>query len=56
MSRFSHFFGNGGVDRRDWMRLSAAGVLGCSLSGWIESLAAGKSVIEAFGVKPAKRG
>ncbi len=24
--------------------------------GWIESLAAGKSVIEAFGVKPAKRG
>ena len=25
-------------------------------AGWIESLAAGKSVIEAFGVKPAKRG
>ena len=24
--------------------------------GWIESLAAGRSVIEAFGVKPAKRG
>jgi len=25
-------------------------------TGWIESLAAGKSVIEAFGVKPGKRG
>jgi 4-hydroxy-4-methyl-2-oxoglutarate aldolase len=25
-------------------------------AGWIESLAAGRSVVEAFGVKPAKRG
>ncbi len=25
-------------------------------AGWIESLAAGRSVIETFGVKPAKRG
>ena len=28
------------LSRRDWMKLSAAGVLGCSMSGWIENLAA----------------
>jgi hypothetical protein len=28
------------VSRRDWLRLCAAGVAGCSLSGWMESLAA----------------
>jgi hypothetical protein len=28
------------LSRRDWMRLSAAGVVGWSLSGWLESLAA----------------
>jgi hypothetical protein len=30
----------GGLSRRDWLRLSAAGVLGCSLSGWLPALAA----------------
>jgi hypothetical protein len=29
-----------GLSRRDWLRLSAAGVIGCSLSGWLERLAA----------------
>src|SRR5438552_14107818 len=33
-SRHSH------LSRRDWLRLSAAGVLGPSLSGWLETLAA----------------
>ena len=28
------------VSRREWLRLSAAGVLGCSSSGWLERLAA----------------
>ena len=28
------------ISRRDWLRLSTAGVLGCSLSGWLEALAA----------------
>jgi hypothetical protein len=28
------------LSRREWLRLSAAGVLGCSLSGWLERLAA----------------
>jgi hypothetical protein len=28
------------LSRRDWMRLSAAGVMGCSMSGWLEALAA----------------
>jgi hypothetical protein len=27
------------ISRRDWLRLSAAGVLGASMSGWIESMA-----------------
>src|SRR5271155_4859949 len=27
------------LSRRDWLRLSAAGVLGTSVSGWLESLA-----------------
>ena len=27
------------VSRREWLRLSAAGVLGCSSSGWLERLA-----------------
>src|SRR5690348_5798243 len=29
-----------GLTRREWMRLSAAGVVGWSLSGWLETLAA----------------
>src|SRR5262245_34405798 len=29
-----------GLSRRDWLRLSAAGVVGYSLSGWLERLAA----------------
>src|SRR4051812_22326745 len=28
------------LDRRDWLRLSGAGVVGCSSSGWLEALAA----------------
>jgi hypothetical protein len=28
------------LSRRDWLTLSSAGVLGCSLSGWMEALAA----------------
>src|SRR5438552_2512961 len=28
------------LSRRDWLRLSAAGVVGYSLSGWLESMAA----------------
>jgi hypothetical protein len=28
------------LSRRDWLRLSAAGVLGASMSGWLETLAA----------------
>src|SRR5262245_51681559 len=28
------------ISRRDWLRLSAAGVLGTSVSGWLEALAA----------------
>jgi hypothetical protein len=28
------------LSRRDWLKLSAAGVLGCSQSGWLETLAA----------------
>jgi hypothetical protein len=27
------------LSRRDWLKLSAAGVLGCSVSGWLEDLA-----------------
>src|SRR5262245_59966240 len=27
------------LSRREWLRLSAAGVLGCSMSGWLERLA-----------------
>jgi hypothetical protein len=27
------------LSRRDWLRLSAAGVVGCSMSGWLENLA-----------------
>jgi hypothetical protein len=33
-------FGKGGLSRRDWLRLSAAGVLGGSVSGWLGQLAA----------------
>jgi uncharacterized protein (DUF1501 family) len=29
------------LSRRDWLKLSAAGVLGASMSGWLEALAAG---------------
>src|SRR6516162_9698606 len=29
-----------GISRRDWFRLNAAGVIGYSLSGWLETLAA----------------
>jgi hypothetical protein len=36
MTRKSRF----GLTRRDWLRLSAAGVVGCSSSGWLEALAA----------------
>jgi hypothetical protein len=28
------------LSRRDWLRLSTTGVLGCSMSGWLETLAA----------------
>src|ERR1700689_628651 len=28
------------LSRREWLRLSSAGVLGCSSSGWLERLAA----------------
>jgi hypothetical protein len=28
------------LSRREWLRLSAAGVVGCSMSGWLECLAA----------------
>jgi hypothetical protein len=28
------------LSRRDWLRLSAAGAVGCSMSGWLETLAA----------------
>src|SRR6201997_1392853 len=28
------------LSRRDWLRLTAAGVIGHSMSGWLESLAA----------------
>ena len=31
------------LTRRDWLRLAAAGAVGCSSSGWIESLAADTS-------------
>jgi hypothetical protein len=29
------------LSRRDWLRLSAAGIAGCSMSGWLGKLAAG---------------
>src|SRR5712664_1029902 len=29
------------LSRREWLKLAAAGVVGYSMSGWIESLAAG---------------
>src|SRR5690348_8933080 len=29
------------LSRRDWLRLSAAGIAGCSMSGWLGGLAAG---------------
>src|SRR5437764_6712838 len=29
-----------GLSRRDWLRLTTAGVVGYSLSGWLETLAA----------------
>jgi uncharacterized protein (DUF1501 family) len=38
MSRFPVF------SRRDWLKLSAAGVLGYSMSGWLEALAADTAV------------
>ena len=28
------------LSRRDWLKLSAAGVIGYSMSGWLENLAA----------------
>src|SRR5207302_7851903 len=28
------------VSRREWLRLTSAGVLGCSVSGWLQTLAA----------------
>ena len=37
------------LSRRDWLRLSTAGVLGVSLSGWMEALAAGTAT------NPARR-
>ena len=30
-------------DRRQWLKLSAAGAVGCSFSGWLEALAAGST-------------
>src|SRR5439155_26936609 len=32
------------LTRREWLRLSAAGVLGASMSGWLEALAADAEV------------
>lgn len=32
--------GHSSVNRRDWMRMAAAGVAGLSMSGWLEGLAA----------------
>src|SRR6187397_530453 len=32
-----------GPSRRDWLRLSAAGVVGCSSSGWLEAMAAAEA-------------
>src|SRR5262245_33766835 len=29
------------LSRRDWLKLSAAGALGCSISGWLAELARG---------------
>ena len=41
MSGLSHNRrGAGSFDRRAWLKLSAAGVLGCGMSGWLERLAA----------------
>jgi hypothetical protein len=40
MGRFSSLGEGYRLSRRDWMKLSAAGVVGYSLSGWIEALAA----------------
>ena len=39
------------LSRRDWLRLAAAGALGSSTSGWIETLAA-----ERRGRPPAPQG
>jgi hypothetical protein len=38
--------------RRDWMRLSAAGVLATSTSGWFNTLAANAAQATATGQKP----
>ena len=40
MSRYNFSTFGPGLSRRDWLKLTAAGVLGCSTSGWLGALAA----------------
>jgi hypothetical protein len=40
------------LSRRDWMRLSAAGVLATSTSGWFNTLAASAAQVASTGQKP----
>jgi uncharacterized protein (DUF1501 family) len=40
MTRFNHHPFALELSRRDWLKLSGAGVLGCSMSGWLGALAA----------------
>jgi hypothetical protein len=41
MTGFSRSSDRPRLSRREWLTLSAAGVLGCSMSGWLKALAAG---------------
>ena len=41
MTGFSRSSDSPRLSRRDWLTLSAAGVLGCSMSGWLKALADG---------------
>ena len=46
------------LSRREWLRLTSAGVLGCSVSGWLQTLAADiaahpqRRLAHALGIKP----
>jgi hypothetical protein len=40
MARSNHSPFTSGLSRREWLKLGAAGVLGCSTSGWLGALAA----------------